>query len=148
MPTITRNALAVAGQQQKVLAKLLQGMSDLDIADSLGLHPRTVRGHLLAMYRRFGITGGRARVQLVWLARSAAGVVPRSFPGTLTSRQWEVLMRARRGLSNKEIAQELGISPGGVSRSITLSFGKLGVSSSVELALWATGGADGETDEC
>ena len=46
----------------------------------------------------------------------------------LTSRECEVLEALARGLSNKEIARELGISPNTVKTHIANLVGKLGVS--------------------
>ena len=50
-------------------------------------------------------------------------------PDVLTPRQWEVLGHLREGLSNPEIAEELGITRAGVKFHVAEILGKLEVSS-------------------
>ena len=59
----------------------------------------------------------------------------------LTSREQEVLMRLARGLSNKIIAFELGISPGTVHVHVSHIMQKLGASNRTELSFLVTSGA-------
>ena len=58
------------------------------------------------------------------------------YPDVLTPRQQEVLSLVREGLSNEEIARELGISPDGVKFHVSEILGRLGVSSRHEAARW------------
>ena len=55
----------------------------------------------------------------------------------LTPRELDVLRAAARGLGNKQIAQELGMSPRTVQTHLTRVFGKLGVASRTEAVLLA-----------
>ncbi len=57
-------------------------------------------------------------------------------PGLLTPRETQVLALIREGLSNREIAEALGISLQGVKYHVTEILGKLGVSSREEAAAW------------
>lgn len=57
-------------------------------------------------------------------------------PGLLTPREWEVLELVRRGMSNREIADRLGISLAGAKFHISEIISKLGVSSREEAAAW------------
>jgi DNA-binding NarL/FixJ family response regulator len=72
---------------------------------------------------------------------SVAQSVTRSALGTaksqLTARELEVLGAAARGLGNKQIASELGMSARTVQTHLTSVFGKLGVSSRTEAVLLA-----------
>lgn len=54
----------------------------------------------------------------------------------LTRREEEVLDRLRRGLTNRQIAGELGISADGVKFHVSSILGKLGVRSRYEAAVW------------
>jgi DNA-binding NarL/FixJ family response regulator len=67
--------------------------------------------------------------------------VTRSALGTsrsqLTARELEVLGAAARGLGNKQIASELGMSARTVQTHLTSVFAKLGVSSRTEAVLLA-----------
>jgi two-component system, NarL family, response regulator LiaR len=55
----------------------------------------------------------------------------------LTPRELDVLRAAARGLGNKQIGQELGMSPRTVQTHLTRIFGKLGVASRTEAVLLA-----------
>jgi predicted ATPase/DNA-binding CsgD family transcriptional regulator len=57
-------------------------------------------------------------------------------PG-LTAREQVIAGLITRGLSNKAIAAELGISPGTAARHVANIFGKLGFSSRSQIAAWA-----------
>ena len=56
----------------------------------------------------------------------------------LTSREVEIISAIQSGNSNREIAARLSISEETVKRHLSNIFGKLGVSSRLELALLAT----------
>ncbi len=57
-------------------------------------------------------------------------------PGLLTPREREVLDLLRRGLSNREIAERLGISLAGAKFHVSEIISKLGVGSREEAAAW------------
>ena len=57
-------------------------------------------------------------------------------PDILTPREWEVLALLRRGLSNREIADEMGISLAGAKFHVSEIISKLGVSSRDEAVGW------------
>ena len=56
---------------------------------------------------------------------------------SLTPREMEVLRAAARGLANKQIAAELGLSARTVQTHLTRVFAKLGVASRTEAVLYA-----------
>jgi DNA-binding NarL/FixJ family response regulator len=58
-------------------------------------------------------------------------------PGALSSREMQVLRAVTRGLSNKEIAQELGISYLTVRNHVTSILGKLNLEGRTQAALYA-----------
>ena len=60
-----------------------------------------------------------------------------ALPGDLTGRQAEVLSLLAAGMSNKEIAAELFLSPATVERHLATIYRKLGLSSRVEAARYA-----------
>lgn len=66
------------------------------------------------------------------IARRPSGV------GGLTSREIEIISAIQTGNTNREIASKLSISEETVKRHLSNIFGKLGVSSRLELALLAT----------
>lgn len=71
---------------------------------------------------------------------AAAGHVPHrrpSAPGGLTEREIDVLERAARGRTARQIAAELGIAPKTAANHIDNIYQKIGVSSRAEAALWA-----------
>ena len=58
-------------------------------------------------------------------------------PSQLTDRELEVLRLVTRGLPNKLIARELGISEKTVKAHLTTVFQRIGVSDRVQAAMWA-----------
>lgn len=63
---------------------------------------------------------------------------PRPAPcGTLTSREVEIIHLVGKGLSNKKIAGELGLSVATIRTHLNKVYGKIGAESRVELALYA-----------
>ena len=66
--------------------------------------------------------------------RQASG---RSNPGGLTRREVEVLRLAARGLTTRQIADRLYISPKTADHHIQHIYGKIGVSTRAAAALWA-----------
>ena len=59
-------------------------------------------------------------------------------PGPLTPREHEIVMLIAQGLSNREIADELVISPATAARHVANILAKLGFSSRTQVASWAT----------
>ena len=60
-------------------------------------------------------------------------------PTPLTPREYEIVRLIARGLSNREIADELVISPATAARHVANILAKLGFSSRTQIASWATG---------
>lgn len=60
----------------------------------------------------------------------------------LTRREWEVVTEIARGLRNRQIALELGISEKTVKTHLNNIFAKLRTSGRLNLALWAQGQAE------
>ena len=65
------------------------------------------------------------------------GSAPRAFPAGLTAREVEVLRLVARGLSNKEIAAQLHLSPKTVGHHVGHVYAKAGVSTRAAAALFA-----------
>ena len=106
--------------------------------------PRPHRGALApeaaAAELRAEIKAGRLDAEAVEAVLAAAGHrVPRrrEGPAGLTPREVEVLRLVARGLSNKEIAQRLVISPKTVSNHVEHIYAKIGTSSRAAAGLFA-----------
>ena len=54
-------------QERRIADLLLQGCTNVEIAQALGMNPRTVKSHFNRLFFRFGIEGGVKRVKLATL---------------------------------------------------------------------------------
>jgi non-specific serine/threonine protein kinase len=82
--------------------------------------------------------GNSQRLAEVRAALAETGEAPAGpLPGGLTARQAEVLRLLARGMSNKQIAAELQLSPATVERHLATTYRKLGVAGRVEAARYA-----------
>ena len=59
-------------------------------------------------------------------------------PGPLTRREHEIVLLIAQGLSNREIADELVISPATAARHVANILAKLGFTKRTQVASWAT----------
>jgi len=71
------------------------------------------------------------------LAQGRSLVAPSVFPGVLSAREREVLVLLAEGLSNAEIAAELGVAVNTVRNHVRNILGKLGVRNRVQAAVYA-----------
>jgi ATP/maltotriose-dependent transcriptional regulator MalT len=71
------------------------------------------------------------------LASVPASTPPAAAGPALSAREWEVAAAVARGLTNREIADDLVISPRTVERHVDNIRAKLGVRSRTQIALWA-----------
>ena len=72
------------------------------------------------------------------LNSGAAGGGPHRAPSPLTPREHEIVLLIAQGLSNKEIADELVISPATAARHVANILGKLGYTKRAQVASWAS----------
>lgn len=88
-----------------------------------------------------------ARLLLPYLTNALANLPPsalsRSIESDLSPRQRQVLAGIRGGLSNREIAEELGLSPQTVKNHVQQLLNKLKVSNRTEAALYSAVGRGG-----
>jgi DNA-binding NarL/FixJ family response regulator len=101
---------------------LIQAIRTLHAGESV-LHPAVAS-------RVIGYFAGRA-------ARQRAGEAGEGAPAQLTERELEVLELAARGMTNREIAHALSLSPRTIQVHMSNIYGRLGVGSRTEAVLYA-----------
>jgi HD-GYP domain-containing protein (c-di-GMP phosphodiesterase class II)/DNA-binding CsgD family transcriptional regulator len=84
-----------------------------------------------------GRLDGDAVSAILQAAGFRAGSAPRAFPAGLTGREVEVLRLVARGMSNKQVAAALGLSPKTVGHHVAHVYAKAGVSTRAAAALFA-----------
>jgi DNA-binding CsgD family transcriptional regulator len=108
-----------------------------------------LRGHLVIADAAAGFVPGPDRDQPVpgpsaatepaWTGPARLDTVgAHRGPTPLTPREYEIVPLIARGLSNREIADELVISPATAARHVANIMAKLGFSSRPQIASWAT----------
>jgi DNA-binding CsgD family transcriptional regulator len=130
-------------RERQVASLVAQGLTNSQIARHVGASVRTVGADIAAACRRRGL---RSRAQLAaWTAarnaaasrRTGFAAEPRPERARLSPRQAEVVSLVAAGLTNEEIARNLQVSPRTVASHLAMIFGKLGVRSRAELAVWS-----------
>jgi DNA-binding NarL/FixJ family response regulator len=85
-----------------------------------------------------GVLPGAAGPKDVSRPGEAAWADPaRRSPSPLTAREQEIVVLIARGLSNRQIADELVISPATAARHVANVLSKLGFTSRTQVASWA-----------
>ena len=124
--------LTTFGESERVLAALDAGAVGYLLKDS---QP----SQLLAGIRS-AASGGSPLDPRVARALLDARHAPTAKAPALTEKQQEVLDLVARGLSNRLIARQLGISEKTVKAHLTAIYSTLGVTDRLQAALWATRG--------
>ena len=96
-------------------------------------------GFALGPDRDRPVPGSSAATEPAWTDPARLGTV-RAYrgPAPLTPREYEIVRLIARGLSNREIAVELVISPATAARHVASILAKLGFNSRTQIASWAT----------
>ena len=100
--------------------------------------PTAAKEQLLAAYETFNRIGAhgwlpRVRAELTALGETAPGEAGAGRAGGLTPQELQVVRRAALGMSNREIAAELFLSPRTVGHHLYKAYPKLGVRRRAEL---------------
>jgi len=103
----------------------------------LGLADEAIRQLRTAEALAHQIANRRLMAEVAAALAETDGGHAGQLPGNLTSRQAEVLRLLAEGLSNKEIAARLYLSPGTVERHLTTIYHKLGLGGRVDAARYA-----------
>ena len=124
--------LTTFGESERVLAALDAGAVGYLLKDSLP-------ARLIAGIRSAATGGSPLDPRVARALIDARQARPTSSP-RLTDKQQEVLDLVARGLSNRLIARQLGISEKTVKAHLTTIYSTLGVTDRLQAALWATQG--------
>jgi len=121
---------------QQVIQALQIGARGIVLKDAAGEHLSTA---ILAVYAGDYWIGGRRVVNLVVALHDlmAQAMQPEKKSYNLTPREMEVVHCIVEGCSNRDVARQFGISEETVKRHLSNIFDKTGVSTRLELALFA-----------
>jgi DNA-binding NarL/FixJ family response regulator len=130
----------LTSKEQEVLRLVGRGLSCQKIAATLEISPHTVRKHRSNILAKLGL---HATAQLVayaastWHAPDALRSPPEPFAG-LTPRERQVALLITQGLTGKQIARQLGISPGTVRKHRDNIASRAGLRSIADIIVRAT----------
>lgn len=129
------------GSRPDLLAAILGAADHAAALGAARPHRAAYSRHERARLLEVEVHAGRLHPDATAAVLSALGERPSeppvALPGGLTERERDVLRRIARGLSNKEVAHELGISPRTVQAHTIHAYGKLGVHTRAGAALRA-----------
>lgn len=122
----SRPVVSLPPMQRKVLDLLCQKTTTAEMAQQLGLSPHTVRNHLKAVFRTYGVNSRAALVAAA--VPPARGDHSEGWP-TLPRMQAAVARLVCEGLSTQAIAERLKLSRYTVLNHLKVVYKKLGVNS-------------------
>jgi DNA-binding NarL/FixJ family response regulator len=125
--------LTTFGESERVLAALDAGAVGYLLKDSQS-------SDLIAGIRSAATGGAPLDPRVARALIDARHARNRPGPARLTDKQKEVLDLVARGLSNRLIARQMGISEKTVKSHLTAVYAALGVTDRLQAALWATQG--------
>lgn len=123
-------------REEEIVALLLQGCENDDIARDLGMAQRTVKAHFNRMFNRHEITGGVKRVQLAVMVARERGIEASGERLRLRPKQRRIVELVAEGLKNREIGERIGTSQHMVKNYLRVLYDECGVWNRTELALW------------
>lgn len=125
-------------RRQQSLDLLLEGCSDNEIAQKLGIKPRTVKHYLHDHFAAYGVHNKLKRVELAtkaYQARRAPGELQQT-KAYLTAREKQLVELAVDGWHDEAIGKQVGITMHTVKNHLRHVQDKLGLDSRLQLALW------------
>jgi DNA-binding NarL/FixJ family response regulator len=135
----------LTSKEQEVLGLIGRGLTCEQIAASLSISTYTVRKHRSNILRKLDL---HATAQLVAHAASSLRAAAAAPPATevfagLTPRELQVAQLITQGFTGKEIARQLGISPGTVRKHRDNIANRAGLRSIADIILRAANPPDG-----
>ncbi len=135
-------------REREVAALLVTGASNAELAKTLYLSEHTVRMHVSRVLQAFGVAtrSGVAAVLGSTLSEPSARTLPRhEVPPALTPRQRDIVDGLVAGCSNRQLAQELGITEATVEKHVSAILVRWGVASRAGIVGMAVAARAGNT---
>lgn len=123
---------ALTERQLQVVRLAALGLSNEQIADRLGIQPRTVKQHV---NRAVELLGAQGRLDLILIAL-LRGLADREMLNMLAEQQVSIARLVACGLSNLEIGRRLNLSESTIKRQLSAIFRKTNTEDRIALALW------------
>jgi DNA-binding NarL/FixJ family response regulator len=129
---------ALTPRELIILRLLTASLTNRQIAHHLRISEKTVKNHLSAVFGKIGVAN-RTQAAIFALDESSQDGALQPIPsaGDLTSREAVVLDLVAAGLTNQQIADHLRISERTVKNHLSAVFGKIGVASRTQAAIYA-----------
>lgn len=113
-------------RERQILEFVAQGKSNIEIAQSLWVVENTVKFHLTNIYKKLGTRNRTEAAQLI-PPNAEIDEITKRYWETLTPREREVLELVKRGLADKEIAEELALTKSTIFFHLSSVYRKLSV---------------------
>jgi DNA-binding NarL/FixJ family response regulator len=128
--------LSLTAREDTVVSMVLSGMTNREIADRLGRREQTIKNVVTVILKK---TGTRSRAHLIAraFAETRSDAQRRthvSYDRGFTDREQQVVWLILRGMTNAEIASDLGVCEGTIKNSVSIILKKAGARSRTLLA--------------
>jgi DNA-binding NarL/FixJ family response regulator len=123
-------------RQRRCAELAARGIPNSEIAELIGVKPRTVKAHLARVFSLLGIHDGHKRTKLAALFSQdhPAQAMPSGF--RIFPKAHSIAALVAQGLKNNEVARVLGTTEGVVKNYLRTLFDRSGMSNRTEFCAW------------
>jgi DNA-binding NarL/FixJ family response regulator len=123
-------------RQRRCAELAARGIPNSQIAELMGVKPRTVKAHLARVFALLGIHDGHKRTKLAALLNQHRPVQPMPTALQIFPKAYSIAALVAQGLKNNEVARVLGTTEGVVKNYLRTLYEGSGMSNRTEFCGW------------
>jgi DNA-binding NarL/FixJ family response regulator len=123
-------------RQRRCAELATRGISNSEIAELIGVKPRTIKAHLARVFVLLGIHDGHKRTKLAALLNQHRPAQPMPSTFRILPKAYSIAALVAQGLKNNEVARVLGTTEGVVKNYLRFLYDGSGMSNRTEFCGW------------